>query len=125
MRLPISFLLTLFCYSCFTSNRINGDNKKATQCLLCDSVSKQKLIVYIDTLRYSDDNTFAVGLIGKCDLSDNVSFKIGSWTHYYETGNLKWKGQYGFEIVKRCGVMGYEYNQHSYKLGRWTYYNKK
>jgi antitoxin component YwqK of YwqJK toxin-antitoxin module len=92
-----------------------------TASYICDSTFPSKLFIKYDTL-FTEDNTYSIGQLGKCYPQNNDGFKIGKWTEYYKSGNIKSQGNYGFGIIRNCCVAGYCYGQYSYKKGRWAYY---
>ena len=93
-----------------------------TTTYICDSIFNRVLISHLDTIKNIQDTSYAVGQFGKCNPDDKVGFRIGKWTQYYLSGNIKSQGNYGLGFLRNCGPMGYGYDQYSYKLGRWIYY---
>jgi hypothetical protein len=128
--------LSVTILSCDSTKKVSGNSSHSaaerfsyiniqadTVSYICDSTFYQKLFLKLDTI-LTENNNYSVGQLGKCHPDNKGGFKIGKWTEYYQSGNIKSQGNYGFGIIRNCCAAGYCYGQYSYKIGRWAYYSE-
>ena len=76
----------------------------------------------LDTIYAKYYGIISVGQVGLTRSNEKSKLKVGLWTEYYHSGQIKSQGEYRIAIYTNCCSNGPCWNYYGYKTGKWTYY---
>ncbi|HTL83326.1 MAG TPA: hypothetical protein VL651_16540 [Bacteroidia bacterium] len=76
----------------------------------------------VDTTYYKSKQLKGIGNVAFYWDSIKSSYKVGTWTEYFENGKIKSKGDYQIDSYITCCSSGPCFNYRNYKIGAWKYF---